>query len=97
MMGAKLNYNDMREYTRGLVKTEVKVNDGCPYQGGILRDVSVGGAAVIYPNSTVPTSEPVVVGQDLTLMYLGDINLPGSVVRLFEGGFAVEFDYSIAH
>lgn len=88
-------YNDLREHPRGLVKTEVDVNDGRPYQGGKLHDVSVGGAAVVYPYGSAPTSERICVGQDLTLIYLDNIVMPGKVARLFDGGFAVQFNFSL--
>lgn len=87
---------DLRRYKRNPVATEVIVNNGVPYQGGTLYDISVGGAAVTYPDGVNPDSDPVVVGQILHLMLKGRIKMPGRVVRTFEGGFATQFDFSIA-
>jgi hypothetical protein len=87
---------ELRRYKRNPVNTEVIVNEGIPYQGGILHDISVGGAAIAYPDGAVPENDPVVVGQVLHLLLKGRIKMPGRVVRTFDGGFATQFDFSIA-
>ncbi len=91
MMGSK----DARKHQRDLVKTRVIVNDGYPFEGGELYDVSTGGAAVMYPDGATPTSTPLAVGQILFLEFPGLAKMPGRVARTFEGGFATAFDLSI--
>jgi len=86
---------DVRRHQRDLVETAMTVNDGRPYGGGILHDMSVGGAAVMYPEDAVPTSKPVVAGQVLFLNLPGLAKMPARVARVFDGGFAAKFDFSI--
>lgn len=88
-------YNEMRENTRDLVENNVAVNNGSPFHGGMLHDISHSGAAVMYPKEAVSIGEPVEIGQILNLRFQGRGNLPGRVSRLFEGGFATKFDFSI--
>ena len=90
-----MNDTDVRRHQRDLVETEMTVNDGHPYGGGILHDMSVGGAAVMYPEDAAPTSEPVVPGQVLFLNLPGLAKMPARVARIFDGGFAARFDFSI--
>jgi len=86
---------DMRKYKRNLVQTEVIVNDGVPYRGGMLRELSRGGALVIYPVGVPPEGEPLVVGQELLLSLAGKAKMPSRVVRVFDEGFASKFDFSL--
>ena len=86
---------EVRRHQRDLVETEMTVNDGHPYAGGRLHDMSVGGAAVMYPEDTVPTGEPVVPGQILFLNLPGVAKMPARVARVFDGGYAAKFDFSI--
>ncbi len=86
---------DMREHPRTLPKNDVTINDGTPYQGGKLQDMSCGGALVSYPLEVTPTSEPIEVGQVLDLRLHGLVKTHATVTRTFEGGFATKFDSSI--
>lgn len=89
-----MDYYELREHKRTLAETETTVNDGSPYQGGTLFDVSPGGASITYPQQATPNSEPIAVGQDLILIFNNRIKKNGRVARLFDGGFAVAFDSS---
>ena len=85
-----------RSVVQGVVEVNgVDVNGGVPCQGGNLRDMSVGGAAIVYPDGIEPENEPVAIDDEIVLIIRGRAHLPGRVVRLFDGGFAVEFDWSI--
>ncbi len=86
---------DMRKHQRNLVVTEVTINDGSPYRGGKLYDMSVGGASVMYSNEISPTSDPIEIGQVLLLEFQGKTVMPARVARTFDGGFATKFDFSI--
>ncbi len=90
-MGTK----DMRSHPRTLVRVGVDVNGGAPYQGGMLYDMSVGGASVTYPEEIIPANDPLVVGQTLVLVVGGGIRFPAKIVRVFDGGFATQFDFSL--
>ncbi len=87
---------DMRKYPRNNLKTKVMVNDGIPYTGGKLLDMSISGAAVIYLEKEIPQSEPITVGQVLVLNFKGTGTMPARVARTFDGGFAAEFDFSVS-
>ncbi len=87
---------ETREHPRNLVVAEVTVNDGCPFQGGRLHDMSTGGAAILYPDEVDPTSEPIAVGEVVILTLEGRAKMPARVARTFEGGFATKFDFSIS-
>ena len=85
-----------RSVVQGVVEVNgVDVNGGVPCQGGNLRDMSVGGAAIVYPDGIEPENEPVAIDDEIVLIIRGRAHMPGRVVRLFDGGFAVEFDWSI--
>jgi len=90
-----MNDKEVRKHQRDLVETEMTVNGGHPYGGGTLHDMSVGGAAVMYSEDAAPTSEPVVPGQVLFLNLPGLANMPARVARIFDGGYAAKFDFSI--
>jgi hypothetical protein len=89
-----MRYKEKRQHQRNLVTTEVAVNDGTPYRGGVLFDMSVGGAAITYPSINSPSSEPITVGQFMVLTLNDRAKMPGRVARVFENGFAAEFDFS---
>jgi len=90
-----MDSRDMRTHQRNLVQTEIDVNDGKPYRGGLLHDLSVGGAAVTYPPEASPTGEPLEVGQTLVLSFAGKTGMPTRIVRIFDGGFAGKFDFTL--
>lgn len=86
----------LRKHHRNKVKSDVTVNQGIPYSGGKLHDMSVGGAAVIYPDKTYSHSTPLTVGQVLVLNFEGAGEMPARVIRTFDGGFAAKFDFSVS-
>ncbi len=86
---------ERRSHQRNPVRTEVDVNDGRPYHGGILRDLSLRGVSVIYRSETDPAGEPLKIGQTLGLNFAGNTRLPTRVVRIFDGGFAGAFDFTL--
>lgn len=88
-----MTYKDMREYKRNVVAGNVTVNDGYPYHGGTLVDLSFSGAAVMYSPEAAPTSEPIIIGQTVILKFHGRKQMPGRVTRIFNDGFAVNFDF----
>jgi hypothetical protein len=92
-----MSTQEARKYPRSLVQAEVYVNDGTPYQGGRLFDMSVSGAAVKYDAETPPSTKPVEIGQVLFLEFQSGAALPTRVARTFEGGFATQFDFSISY
>lgn len=95
-MTKKLNNpSDLRKHVRTVVRENVLVNGGGPYRGGELNDISRGGASVRYPVATSATSGPVEVGQLIALVFGSNAVMPARVVRISEGGFASEFDFSL--
>ena len=86
---------EARKHTRTLINGEVDVNGGIPPRGGRLYDMSIGGAAIVYPEAHSVNGQRVDVDDELVLVIKGRAQIPGRVVRLFDGGFAVEFDWSI--
>ena len=86
---------DARRHTRTLVAGDVDVNGGLPPRGGRLYDMSIGGAAIVYPEDRTATGGDVSIDDEIVLVIKGRALIPGRVVRLFDGGFAVEFDWSI--
>lgn len=89
------NQKESRKNPRSPVHGHVKVNGGGPYRGGELYDMSVGGASIVYPAGSKPQDDPVQVDDEILLVIRGRAHMPGWVVRVFDGGFAVEFDWSI--
>jgi hypothetical protein len=86
---------NLRKHVRTRIADLVLINHGRPYQGGELIDISKGGVAVSYPAQTEPASDPVLPGQLIALVFGGGALLPARVVRVFENGFATEFDFSL--
>tara|TARA_R110002072_G_scaffold33933_4_gene102221 strand:- start:1352 stop:1687 length:336 start_codon:yes stop_codon:yes gene_type:complete len=86
---------DARRNPRSTVHGNVEVNGGGPYRGGKLHDMSVGGASIIYPEGSQPQDDPVQVDDEILLVIRGRAHVPGRVARVFDGGFAVEFDWSL--
>lgn len=86
---------DARRSPRSVVYGDVEVNGGSPYRGGKLHDMSVGGAAIIYPEGSEPQDGPVQVDDEILLVIRGSAHVPGRVARVFDGGFAVQFDWSL--
>lgn len=86
---------DSRRNPRSVVHGNVKVNGGGPYRGGKLHDMSVGGASVLYPQGGEPQDDPVRINDEILLVIRGRAKVPGRVARVFDGGFAVEFDWSL--
>jgi len=86
---------DSRKNPRSVVHGNVDVNGGDPYRGGKLHDMSVGGASIVYPEGSQPQDDPVRVNDEILLVIRGRAHVPGRVARVFDGGFAVEFDWSL--
>lgn len=87
--------SDVRRHTRTVINGDVEVNGGVPPRGGKLYDMSIGGAAIVYPQEHPSTSARVGIDDEIILVIKGRAQIPGRVVRTFDGGFAVEFDWSI--
>lgn len=90
-----MSKKDMRSHPRTLVKEVVDVNGGKPYQGGQLYDMSIGGASITYPKDINPADQPLAVGDTLVLVVGDGIKFPAKIVRVFDGGFATQFDFSL--
>ncbi|HBC08600.1 MAG TPA: hypothetical protein DC046_13630 [Rhodospirillaceae bacterium] len=86
---------DARRNPRSTVYGNVEVNGGGPYRGGKLHDMSVSGASIIYPQGSEPLDDPVQINDEILLVIRGRAHVPGRVARVFDGGFAVEFDWSL--
>ncbi|MCF3631104.1 PilZ domain-containing protein [Thalassospiraceae bacterium LMO-SO8] len=86
---------DSRRNPRSVVHGNVEVNGGGPYRGGKLHDMSVGGASVLYPEGSQAQDNPVQVDDEILLVIRGRAKVPGRVARVFDGGFAVAFDWSL--
>ena len=86
---------ETRKHTRTLIHGDVDVNGGQPLRGGRLYDMSIGGAAIVYPSEMAAGGEPLAVNDEIILVIKGRAHIPGRVARLFDGGFAVQFDWTI--
>ncbi|MEQ9557418.1 MAG: PilZ domain-containing protein [Rhodospirillales bacterium] len=95
MLNEQSEQKDSRRSPRSVVHGNVEVNGGGPYRGGRLHDMSVGGASIIYPQGSQPQDDPVQVDDEILLVIRGRAHVPGRVARVFDGGFAVEFDWSL--
>ncbi|MBT4890235.1 MAG: PilZ domain-containing protein [Rhodospirillales bacterium] len=84
-----------RQFRRDQPTVKIEVNDGTPCQGGVLVDISAGGAAVEYPHDVGVTDNSLEVGQPLILNMSNQSKFPAKVVRVYEKGFATEFDFSM--
>ena len=71
------------------------VSGGRAPVGSRLFDISLGGAAVVYPPRLDHSCNFMDIGDEVVLVLGGRAQLPGRVVRLFDGGFAVAFDWSM--
>ena len=90
-------HKDFRKRARSAVHGEVEVEVSCAglHRGAQLRDMSVGGASVVYPDGVVSAEDPIQLDEEILLVIRGRAHVPGRVVRVFDNGFAVEFDWSI--
>ncbi len=90
-------HTEFRKNPRSAVHGAVEVEVSCAglQRGGQLRDMSVCGASVIYPEGMVPEDDPIQISEEILLVIRGRAYVPGRVVRVFDNGFAVEFDWSI--
>ncbi|MBT3559324.1 MAG: PilZ domain-containing protein [Rhodospirillales bacterium] len=86
---------NMRLYQRSVVRTDVEVNNGNAYLGGKLLNFSYGGAAITYPDKNDLKGNSLEVGQEMLLDLDGKVKFPARIVRIFDGGFAAKFDFSI--
>jgi len=83
-----------RRSVRQVVEKTICVNDGVPYLGGVLYDLSSGGAAVKYMPGMKATADELNVDESVELRLDRRVSLPASVVRVFEDGYAVRFDWA---
>ncbi len=88
--------DDRRRHNRLRIHYDVKINNGRPYDGGNLYDLSDSGVAIMYPPKIAPVGTPLAIGQEQTLVIGGAVVFKGRIARIFEGGFATEFDVSMA-
>lgn len=84
---------DRRVSARSRVIKEVRINGGIPFEGGRLRDISATGAAIEYPDNISAVGEPPEIGASIVLESDESSRWPGRVVRHFDGGYAVRFDW----
>jgi len=61
--------------------------------GGVLFDLSSSGAAVKYMPGMKAKGNELHVDERVELRLDHRVSLPASVVRIFEGGYAVRFDW----
>jgi len=86
-----------RRSVRQVVEKTICVNDGVPYLGGVLYDLSSGGAAVKYMPGMKAKGDELHVDDSVELRLDHRVSLPASVVRVFDDGYAVRFDWSREH
>lgn len=86
---------DVRKNPRTPVSAQCDVDGETLLRGALLRDMSVAGAAVTFPEDKAPAVGAVRISDEVVLIVKGRAHIPGRVVRLFDGGFAVQFDWSI--
>ncbi len=53
---------EMRKHERSTVDKRVHINDGQPFTGRLLNDISVGGVSVVYPSEASPTRKSLETG-----------------------------------
>ncbi len=87
--------DEKRSRFRQPVKTEVEVNGGLPFRGGLLHDISSSGAAVMYRSDAAANEDPIKAGDELDLLVGGITKLPAHVARTFDGGYAVHFNWGV--
>ena len=85
----------MRAYQRSLVRTDVDVKIGKTCLDGKLLNFSYGGAAIKYQDKNDRKGNSLKVGQEMMLNLDGRVKFPARIVRIFDGGFATEFDFSL--
>ncbi len=90
-----LSSRESRNFERRRLSKIIAVNQGVPSRGGILMDLSLGGAAIKYPDDVEMEDMPLKIGQVLPVDLGGRSPLPSRLVRIFDGGFAIEFDFSL--
>ncbi len=88
--------SEFRQHVRRRTTTSVSVNEGIPYRGGTLYDISVGGLAVTYPEDTRPSDTPVEIGETLFVYFGDETRMPCQIVRISEDGFAAKIDFSLS-
>lgn len=84
---------DRRSGVRSKVTERVIVNSGKPYRGGVLYDISTTGIAIEYLIEDGVIDEPLEDDEMVKLVLDGLSVFSGRVARIFEGGFAVRFDW----
>ncbi len=89
------NSRESRNFERRRLSKIITVNQGVPNRGGILMDLSLGGAAIKYPDNVEVEDMPLKIGQVLPVDLGGASPIPSRLVRLFNGGFAIKFDFSL--
>jgi hypothetical protein len=90
-----LNTSEARFFERRRLSKIVAVNQGVPNRGGVLMDLSLGGAAIVYPEDLEADDQPLKVGEVLAVDLGGSTPIPSRLVRVFDGGFAIKFDFSL--
>ena len=86
---------EIRRNPRTQVSAQVDVVGDCSCRDALMLDMSVSGAAVTIPPGKVISGGGVCLKDEVVLIVKGRAHIPGRVVRLFDGGFAVQFDWSI--
>jgi len=86
---------ETRNFERHSLLKPIAANNGVPNRGGVLQDLSLGGAAIVYPEDVDVVDRPLKIGEVLPVNIGGASSIPSRVVRIFNGGFAIKFDFSI--
>ena len=85
---------ELRDRPRHTVTDVIDVNGGTPNRGGVLKDISSSGAAIAYPAEHKAVDAPIELNERVRLNIRGRDNLQGNVVRIYDGGFAVRFNWA---
>lgn len=81
-----------RKDERESIDIPVAVNSATDSVEGSIISVSAGGGAVAFSSELGKTHQGFDIGMDVELATSNETKLQGSVVRNYDGGFAVEFN-----
>ena len=88
------NVDDKRNSIRQKVDTKVDDSEGTPNRGSLLKDLPTRGSAIEYVHGTALVDGPLLIGEVVHLD-IGSTAFPSRIVRTFNNGFALQFDWSL--
>ena len=88
------NVDDKRNSIRQKVDTKVDDSEGTPNRGSLLKDLPTSGSAVEYVHGTALVDGPLLTGE-IVHLDIGSTAFPSRIVRTFNNGFALQFDWSL--